>query len=468
MSGLPKGWANSPLEEIVTFNPRHPTDTEPFLEVSFVPMSGVSDRNWQLQLEEVRPFNKASKNFTHFSEGDVLFAKITPSMENGKAAIAQNLTNKMGCGTTELHVLRPSIGVESKYVYRFIHQESFRKEAARNMTGTAGQLRVPVAFLREVLIPLPPLPEQHRIVAKLEKLLHKVDACQERLEKIPAILKRFRQSILAAACSGRLTADWREKENLSFDWLDVVTSDLGKISGGITQNGKRKNLLHQLPYLRVANVYANELRLDDVALIGVNQSEIERTILQKGDLLFVEGNGSIEQIGRVALWNGSIYPCLHQNHLIKFRSYKNSIPNYILFWMMAPIGRESLMEAAVSTAGLHTLSISKIEKIPIKLPPLLEQQEIVRRVEALFAVADRIEARYKKAKTQVDRLTQSILAKAFRGELVPQDPNDEPASVLLERIRTERDRRAAEPKKNNKSASGKLKKKSTQFRKVTQ
>ena len=108
--------------------------------------------------------------------------------------------------------------------------------------------------------------------------------------------------------------------------------------------------------------------------------------------------------------------------------------------MMSPQGRGKIQEVASSTTGLHTLSISKIENLQIPLPSLSQQQEIVRRVESLFKLADQIEARYQKAKASVDKLTQSILAKAFRGELVPQDPNDKPASVLLEKIKIEREK----------------------------
>ena len=110
--------------------------------------------------------------------------------------------------------MRPLCGVNSKYLFHFVHQESFREEAARNFTGTAGQLRVPVSFITNAEIPLPPLKEQHRIVAKIEMLLSRVDAAQERLATIPNILKRFRQSVLASASSGQLTVDWRKQNGI--------------------------------------------------------------------------------------------------------------------------------------------------------------------------------------------------------------------------------------------------------------
>ena len=263
------------------------------------------------------------------------------------------------------HVLRAMSNVTtSQYLKHYFDWFDFHGY----VNGTT-RLKLTQGSMKQIPVRLAPPNEQRHIVAKLEKLLDKVDACRARLEKIPVILKRFRQAALAAACSGRLTADWRgclDAEN----WVSAKLSDLGIVNGGITKNSKRKDLPYQVKYISVANVYQNELRLNLVGTIGVSESEFNRTLLCKDDLLFVEGNGSIDQVGRVALWNDTIYPCLHQNHIIKFRANDNLNAKYGLFWMMAPPGRNSLMEAAVSTAGLYNLSISKIENVQIMVPPL--------------------------------------------------------------------------------------------------
>src|SRR5688572_2365870 len=208
---LPQGWANTRLSQSAMINPRHPKGLDDTIPVTFVPMAGLSETKPQFEFTEERPLGKVRKGFTHFAEGDVLFAKITPCMENGKGAVARGLRNKLGCGTTELHVVRPLADISSEYIYRFLAQPKIRRAAKENFTGTAGQARVPTSFIEELELPLAPLGEQQRIVAKLETLLGKVDACQQRLAKIPVLLKRFRQSVLAAASSGRLTADWREE-----------------------------------------------------------------------------------------------------------------------------------------------------------------------------------------------------------------------------------------------------------------
>src|SRR5207247_9452985 len=138
---LPANWQERPLTEVVTFNPRHERVLPDNLDVSFVPMPKVSDRGRDLIPHESRKLRDVRRGYTHFCDGDVLFAKITPCMENGKAAVARNLINGIGCGTTELHVLRPRDSVSPEWLYFYISQERFRGEAELNMTGSAGQVR---------------------------------------------------------------------------------------------------------------------------------------------------------------------------------------------------------------------------------------------------------------------------------------------------------------------------------------
>jgi type I restriction enzyme S subunit len=189
----------------------------------------------------------------------------------------------------------------------------------------------------------------------------------------------------------------------------------------------------------VANVYTNRLDLTEVHRIGVSDSELERVTLQKDDMLVVEGNGSIGQIGRVALWDGSIDGCVHQNHLIKVRFADQMMSWYALVWCMSPYGRQQIMRVASSTAGLHTLSISKVQALPVPIPTS-EELEIIRdRFEVMNSlVAKQREAIAAEARKSLT-LRQAVLKSAFAGALIPQDSSDEPASMLLERIAAERD-----------------------------
>ncbi len=351
------------------------------------------------------------------------------------------------------------------------------------VTGTT-RPKLPQAPLKKIPVPLPPLAEQHRIVAKIEELFSDLDAGVAALQKARAQLKRYRQAVLKAAVEGRLTAEWRaenagkvepassllerirsrqdakaqskkalasvnaaELGALPEGWCWITVEEIGEVSGGLTKNQKRIKLPFQMPYLRVANVYAGRLQLDEIKTIGVHKSEIEKLLLRKGDLLVVEGNGSQDQIGRVALWDGSISPCLHQNHIIKVRFNAVEIGKLVLLWLLSVEGRRRIVANSSSTSGLYTLSISKVSVLPVPLPPLAEQQQIVAEVERRLSVADAVEKTVDASLKQAERLRQSILKRAFAGKLVPQDPSDEPAEKLLERIASRKDAKDAKKDK---------------------
>lgn len=317
--------------------------------------------------------------------------------------------------------------------------------------------------IRALHICLPPLAEQRRIVAKLDALNATSVRARTELARIETLVSRYKQAVLGKAFSGELTPrqggkaatrlnhkiaaqiDGRSPElpAIPATWSWAALSSVAEVSGGLTKNSKRDSLPLHVPYLRVANVYANELRLDDVSVIGCTENEVARTRLMAGDLLLVEGNGSLDQIGRVALWSGELDHCVHQNHLIKVRPCGGLDSKFALYWLLSPLGRRAIEAVAASSSGLHTLSLSKVGGLPLPLCNLQEQHEIVRRIEAAFARIDRLAGEARRALELVGRLDEAILARAFRGELVPQDENDEPADRQLERIRAER---AATPK----------------------
>jgi type I restriction enzyme S subunit len=348
-------------------------------------------------------------------------------------------------------------------------------------------------------VPMPPATEQKRIVEAIESYLTKLDAAVAALERVRANLKRYRASVLKAAVEGRLVpteAELARKEGRDFEpasvlldrilaerrrrweeselarmkaagkppkddrwkskykepvtpdsstlphlpdgWCWATVEQLGEVSGGLTKNQTREKIATRLPYLRVANVYTNELRLDEIFDIGVESSEVPRVRLQPGDLLVVEGNGSSDQIGRVALWDGSIDPCVHQNHLIKVRFWIEILSRWTLNWLMSPAGRSLVSRAASSTSGLNTLSISKVARLSVPLAPLSEQARAITELERRESVITEAIETVTKSEKRTARLRQSILKRAFEGKLVDQDPSDQPASLLLETIRAER------------------------------
>lgn len=376
-------------------------------------------------------------------KGDVVIATSSGNISVvGKAAQAKvDMNAGFGafCG-----LLRPSPHINPSYFGHFFSSNEYRS-AVSSMARGVNINNLKRDHFEKLILPLPPFVEQKRIADKLDSLLERVDSCRDRLDRIPLILKRFRQSVLAAATSGKLTEEWSTKrtiaephyERVSFRSNIETFAAVGSVTGGLTKNPSRDALMLKRPYLRVANVHANELRLDDVSDIGLTEAEYRKTKLEERDLLIVEGNGSIEQIGRVALWDGRIPDCSHQNHLIRWRAGGRVLPAYALYFLLSPDGRRQIEKVASSTTGLHTLSVSKVGALKLPVPALDEQAEIVRRVEALFALADRLEARYTAARARVDRLTPALLTKAFRGELVPQDPADEPAQTMLDRLKAE-------------------------------
>jgi type I restriction enzyme S subunit len=165
--------------------------------------------------------------------------------------------------------------------------------------------------------------------------------------------------------------------------------------------------------------------------------ELDKLRLVAGDLLIVEGNGSVTDIGRSAIWRGEIEDCVHQNHIIRVRFFGGLSPEYMEAFINSPLGQNYMRKVASSTSGLHTLSVAKVRSITIPLPPVTEQAAIVEAVNEKLSQIDALEAEVERGLRRAGRLRQAILKAAFEGKLVPQDPNDEPASVLLERIRKE-------------------------------
>ena len=344
------------------------------------------------------------------------------------------------------HVLRSNPEITSNhYLKHFLDSFDFHGY----VNGTT-RLKLTQSVMNEIPIVVAPLPEQHRIVAKLEELLGKVDACQKKLAKIPIILKRFRQSVLAAACSGRLTADWRqdnqshsESENgelpAGWHWMRVeeLLPSGGIFDGPFGSNLKTADYTDEgVRVVRLENV--GHLRFINEKESYISQQKyrtLEKHEVGADDIIFAS---FIDEKVRTC-----VLPMLRTKAIAKAdcfclrRRVELVDRHYLTFQLVSGESYNRLMEN-VHGATRPRINTTQLRKLDIRVPSLPEQQEIVRRVESLFTLADQLEARFMRAKASVDKLTQSLLAKAFRGELVPQDPNDEPASELLKRIKEER------------------------------
>ena len=372
----------------------------------------------------------------------------------------------------QINAIIPYEGIEPKFVF-YQAQSIFFRNQLENLASATTIAIVNKGNFQKISLYLAPHKEQKRIIAKIEELFSKLDKGIENLKIAREQLKVYRQAVLKSAFEGKFTTEWRDIHSIDAtdsqvirverknapDMPDELTQlcadtwpwtrlgSISKVSGGLTKNPKRQKLPLKMKYLRVANVYADKIFLDDVLEIGVTGEEFDAVRLVPGDLLVVEGNGSVGQIGRVAVWDGQLSDVGHQNHLIKVRLVEGMNPRFFLYFLMSPLGRELIVKKASSTSGLHTLSISKVSSLPVPVPSTGEQSEIVRLFEAQMSIIENLEATIEAELQKSEALRQSILKKAFSGKLVAQDPNDEPASVLLERIRAEKNAQNTEGKK---------------------
>lgn len=323
-------------------------------------------------------------------------------------------------------------GSQSKYWYYKLR--SLPLKELNKSTAIPGVSRSDVYPLK---ITLAPLPEQKRIADKLDSVLARVDACRDRLDRLPALLKRFRLSILAAATSGRLTEDWRPNHGIRVPTWKETT-----LSGACRKITDGEHITPQIFDSGVPLVSAKDVRewgvdFSDTKFVSVQFAEISRKRCDPEckDVLVVSRGATV---GRTCLVASDKVFCLMGSVLLFKPNTATVIPEYFAHLLSSPSGLEQLTKASGATAQ-QAIYIRDAKNLPIQLPPLPEQTEIVRRVELLFAFADRLEARLAAARRQVGQLTPALLAKAFRGELVAQDPADEPAAELLKRLAAQRE-----------------------------
>jgi type I restriction enzyme, S subunit len=319
---------------------------------------------------------------------------------------------------------------------------------------TTNLASISLTKLSSLPVPLAPHVEQRRIVAKLDALQSRTCIAREALDVVAPLLKSFRQSVLQAAVTGALTEEWRSKQRKLPEWDSILISDAGKIQLGRQRSPKYHSGDNMRPYLRVQNVFEDRLDLSDVMTMEFSAEDFERYRLVPGDILLNEGQ-SPELLGRPAMYRGELEGACFTNTLIRFQAYPNVVSEYALLVFRYYMHSGKFRQEGTITTNIAHLGAGRFSSLDFPLPPLAEQTEIVRRVRHLFAMADAMEAEFAAAQRSVDQLDQSLLATAFRGELVPQDPSDEPASVLFERIRAAR---AAAPetkgKRGRKASSG--------------
>src|SRR5690554_1795649 len=357
---------------------------------------------------------------------------------------------------------------------------SLKARGLEDTISGSAQPQITGKGLSGVRLPLAPLAEQKVIADKLDTLLSQVENTKARLERIPQILKRFRQSVLAAAVSGRLTEEWRKDKQLNapeqlqairtrypskpakeglakfhelpqtWDW--ALVKEVGDVQLGRQRAPKYHQGTNMRPYLRVANVMEGYIDTRDIMEMEFNEKDYERYRLSEGDILLNEGQ-SHELVGRPAMFKGEVEGACFTNTLVRFRPRPGVSGNFAYMVFLSYLQSGRFQQIASRTVNISHLGAGRFADMEFPFPTLEEQTEIVRRVDQLFAHADRIEQQINNSLTRVNNLTQSILAKAFRGELTEQWRKDNPelisgdnsAEALLERIKAEQ--AAAKPAK---------------------
>lgn len=443
MSDLPRGWAATTLGTVAPLfggsTPKGvltaPPGTIPFYKVSDM---NVSDGHLMADARVTIPEELAvALSLRIYPAGSVIFPKVGGALYTNKKRV---LTRPAAFDTNTMAAV-PTSAIDDRLLYYWLCSIKLSDYAYGSPVPQLSRSR-----LSDERMLLPPLPEQRRIVAAVEEQVSRLDAGAAALDRARRNIKRMHNAVLEAAIKGRLLETtfatdgiggdgWLE---LPLDWSIAPLGDVAEVSGGITKNPKRSPKDNAIPFLRVANVMRDRLNLGEVHNIEVFAGELERLRLRRGDLLVVEGNGSPDQIGRSALWDGSIDPCVHQNHLIRVRPGDQILPQYLNIFWNAPSSMTTIQAAASSTSGLHTLSTGKVRRIKVVIPPIRVQHQIVEEVERQVSALNALDHHLRIADTRGHVLRSAVLAAAFSGKLVPQDPADEPADLLLDRIATER------------------------------
>ncbi|MBS9388647.1 MAG: restriction endonuclease subunit S [Dolichospermum sp. WA123] len=356
--------------------------------------------------------------------------------------------------------------IEPRFLFAWIQSPEIQADIASLATGTTNQIELSQAVIASIRIPIPHLNEQKRIADKLDILLAKATRCCDRLNYVSSILKRFRQGVVNAATSGQLIEDGQNFRNhqTSFIHPEFDTADkpieqhpytrwqkalIGDLLDEKPRNGYSPRPVEfetQTRSLSLSATTSGRFNSEFFKYINETIPKDSHLWLKPGDILIQRAN-TLEYVGVSAIYHGPSSSYIYPDLMMKCRANNKILTEFLYYLLSSSAVRAYFRANATGTSGnMPKINQQTVISAPVRIPCIDEQQEIVRCVETLFTFADRLEARYQAARTQVERLTPTLLDKAFRGELVPQDPNDESVSVLIERIQTEKARIETERK----------------------
>ncbi|EGR0942207.1 restriction endonuclease subunit S [Vibrio cholerae] len=458
---FPSDWVACSISDVAQVNPKK-IDAEPDTISGFVPMAlAPASFSDSLRYEE-KHWKEIKKSYTNFQNGDVIFAKVTPCFENGKAAIVDGLPNGIGAGSSEFYVLRPHTPyVLPEILFALIKTQKFANDGAANMTGAVGLRRVPRAFVESFDVPMIPMAEQKVIAEKLDTLLAQVEATKTRLESTLETLKQFRQSVLAAAVSGKLTEDWRRNHGISEStWNESSVDDVCEIAFDGPFGSKLKTADYTNDGIRVArleNIGHLCFHNDKATYISEEKfSELTKNELFSGDVLF---SSFVDEEVRVCVFKKLDETFINKADCFCLRPDNTKVKPEILAIILASLNSYQQIKNQVQGVTRPRINLRTLKSLKFQFPSIDEQVEILKYVENLFSGTDATEKQVNQALELVNNLTQSILAKAFRGELTEQWRKENPelisgensAEALLKKIKAER--AAAKPKRKARATS---------------
>lgn len=432
---LPKGWVETTIIDVALIKggKRLPKGKSLTLTNTGYPYIRVTDFNnhGSVDLEKIKYVTKeifdVISNYTITSND--LYVSVAGTI--GKSGIIPKELNGANLTENAAKIVIPNQKVNQKFLYYFTQGQSFKKQTGLAVRAVA-MPKLALKRLGAVHFPLPPLPEQQRIVAKLDQLFGHLDSLKTKLERIPQLMADFRQSVLTQAVTGKLTAEWREGRALE-EWKKQKISDFTtKVGSGSTPRGGQSAYKSEgIPLIRSMNIRFWGIKYEGLAFIDdVQALKLKNVEVKENDVLL---NITGASIGRVCLAPKELEGGRVNQHVSIIRTKENVLPVYLNIYMSSPKIQDYIFKENYGVTR-QALTKTQLLNLEISIPAIIEQHQIVQQVESLFAKASAIEERYQLLKSKIEDLPQAILAKAFRGELVAQLPTDGDAAELLAEI----------------------------------
>ena len=373
-------------------------------EVTFLPMAAVSEEG-KILARESRKLKDVIKGYTNFRDGDVLLAKITPCFENGKRAIAKDLVNGIGFGSTEYHVLRPKDAVTSDWIFYAISRADFCNIAKSQMTGTAGQKRVPARVLEQFKIPIPSLKEQNMITDNIETQFTRLDATIKSLKAITAKLGLYRKSVLKAAFDGKLA-------DVS-DWVDITVDDLGEIITGTTPSkSKAEYYGNEYCFFKPTDLNAGYYVRTSKDMLSARGSKQARLLPERSILVTCIG----ATIGKTGF--NRVEGATNQQINAVVPDQSKHVPEMLFYLFVSDNMRKQIIGNSSSTT-LPILNKSKFSGLRVRIPKKKEEQrKIVDEIESRLSVIEKVATVVSASLEKSEKLRKSILKSAFEGKLI--------------------------------------------------